>query len=84
MTVIKSTKSKLCCNCYLVYKGSTQPFETLKLAGKEEAKNFAKESQEIDWQELITLAEAAIEKKERGKCVHYSWFFAIIGLASQQ
>lgn len=32
MTVIKSTKSKLCCNCYLVYKGSTQPFETLKLA----------------------------------------------------
>lgn len=72
MTVIKSTKSKLCCNCYLVYKGSTQPFETLKLAGKEEAKNFAKESQEIDWQELITLAEAAIEKKERGKCVHYS------------
>lgn len=42
-----------------------------------EAKNVAEESQEIDWQELITLAKAAIGKEERSRC-SYSGFLSLL------
>lgn len=42
-----------------------------------EAKNVAEESQEIDWQELITLSKDAIEKEELSRC-SYSGFILLL------